>query len=101
MTDGNDTPPQSPPPQNPKRPDGPNVKMSRNVVSWLVLLGLAMLLVALLNSTMMQPKDISISEFDTLIRNESIQSIRIKEDGSIEGTKTGLSDGNNRRHRQG
>ncbi len=93
MTDGNDTPPQSPPPQNPKRPDGPNVKMSRNVVSWLVLLGLAMLLVALLNSTMMQPKDISISEFDTLIRNESIQSIRIKEDGSIEGTKTGLSDG--------
>ena len=49
MADENGTPPKQP--TDPKRPGGPNVKMSRNIVSWFVLLGLAMLLVAVLSNT--------------------------------------------------
>jgi len=90
---GNDNP--TPPPQQrgPDRPSGPNVKMSRNMVSWIVLMGLALLLVALLQSTMLTPKDISISEFDALVKNDNIKEIVLKEDEYIEGTKRRLTEG--------
>ena len=61
------------PEQSPgKRPSGPSVKMSRNLVSWLVLLGLAMLLVALLQQAMPTYQQVSISEFDALVRPEKM-----------------------------
>jgi len=70
-----------------KRPTGPNVKMSRNLVSWLVLLGLAMLLVALLNHTLQPSQEISISKFKDWVRDDQVQLVRIKEDGLIEGLR--------------
>jgi len=76
------------PQQSPgKRPGGPSVKMSRNLVSWLVLLGLAMLLVALLNHSMGPNPEISISKFKEWVRDDQVQLVRIKEDGLIEGLR--------------
>ena len=91
MADGNGSPPQQPP--DPKKPDGPPLKMSRNVVSWLVLLGLAMILVALLQNSLGTPEPMSISEFDTHVKNHDIKSIVLKEDGTIEGLKKGPTQG--------
>ncbi len=85
MTESNDSDPQPQP--GSKRPTGPSVKMSRNLVSWLVLLGLAMLLVALLNHTLTTSQEISISQFVALVRNDQVQLLRIKEDGLIEGKR--------------
>ena len=85
MTEGNGNP--APDNQDPKRPMGPNVKVPRNLVSWVVLLGLAMVLVALLNNQLLPTAEYSISEFDALIRDGKVKSLRIKEDGMIEGTK--------------
>jgi cell division protease FtsH len=62
------------------------MKMSRNVMSWLVLLGLAMILVALLQNTMPSAEKISISEFHKHVKNKDIAKLVIKsEDGVIEG----------------
>jgi cell division protease FtsH len=88
---GNSNP--SPQKQDPDRPNGPGVKMSRNMVSWIVLMGLALLLVVLLQSTMLTPKDISISEFDALVRNDNVKEIVFKEDEYIEGTRRRLTEG--------
>lgn len=80
---------QQEPTQDPKKPVPPNAKFSRNVVSWLILLGVAMVLVGLLNDSMAAPKEISISEFRKLVANKQISKIIIHEDGSIDGLKTG------------
>jgi len=95
MSDENGNGNPNPPPeqQGPDRPKGPNVKMSRNMVSWVVLMGLALLLVALLQSTMLAPQDISISEFDALVRNNNVKEIVLKEDEYIEGAKRRLTEG--------
>ena len=85
MTEGNGSGPQQPP--GSKRSNGPGVKMSRNLVSWLVLLGLAMLLVALLQRSLQTFEELSISQFDALVRNDQVQLLRIKEDGVIEGKR--------------
>lgn len=84
MAESNDSEPQESPG---KRPAGPSVKMSRNLVSWLVLLGLAMLLLAVLNHAMQPFQDISISQFKDWIRDDQVQLVRIKEDGMIEGKR--------------
>ncbi len=84
MTDGNSPPQQEPP--DPKRPGGLNMRMSRNLISWLVLVGLAMLLVGLLSDRWAPTKLISISEFEqTLLANQQIETLVIKDDGSVEG----------------
>ena len=78
------TPPQ--PPES-KRPGGPNMRMSRSVASWLVLLGLAMLLVAVLQSSLQAPQPLSISEFYALVENQQIKQLIIKDDGILEGLR--------------
>ena len=50
MSDGKPSPEKAP--TDPKRPTGPGPRMSRNVVSWLMLVGLAMLLVGLLSDSL-------------------------------------------------
>ncbi len=75
------------PGKGPGKPNGPNIKMSRNVVSWLILLGLAMVLVALLNQSLPLTPAISISEFDKLVKNHEIKKLVLKEDGVIEGMR--------------
>jgi len=75
--------------QDPKPGGGPpNMKLSRNVVSWVVLLGLAMLLVALLSNSFAQKTKLSISEFEALVANKNIAELTIRDsDGVIEGRK--------------
>lgn len=79
---------QQEPTQDPKKPVPPNAKFSRNIVSWLILLGVAMVLVGLLNDSMAAPTEISISTFWDLVENKQISKIIIHEDGSIDGLKT-------------
>ncbi len=83
MTDGHETPPKPTP--DPKRPNGPNVKMSRNVVSGLILLALAMILVGVLNNSLVAPTTLSISSFYQLVDKQEIQSLVLREDGTVEG----------------
>ncbi|UCC30125.1 MAG: ATP-dependent zinc metalloprotease FtsH [Phycisphaerales bacterium] len=85
MADDNGTPPQQPP--DSKQPGGPGMKVSRNVISWLVLLGLAMLLVAVLSGQLTPSKELSISEFEKLVQDKKIEKLVIKEDGFLEGLR--------------
>ncbi len=84
MSNENGGTPPTPQPKQPNGKPGPNVKMSRNVVSWLILLGLAMVLVVLLQQTFQAALPISISEFDALVRANRIKKLMIREDGSLE-----------------
>ena len=86
MADGDGSQPHQRPPDG-KRPGGPGPRMSRSVISWLALLGLAMLLVALLQNTMSPPDALTISEFDMLVKNQEIEELTIKDDGVIEGKR--------------
>ena len=85
MAEDNGQPSQEPP--DSKKPGPPNVKMSRNLVSWLVLLGLAVVLVALLSESLASAPRISVTEFKKLVDNRLIAQLTIKEDGLIEGER--------------
>jgi len=93
MADDNGSSPNNSP--DPKQGGGPpNMKLSRNVVSWVVLLGLAMLLVALLSNSFAQKTKLSISDFETLIANQNIAELTIRDnEGVIEGRKANPSQG--------
>ncbi len=91
MPEGSGTPPEQP--KGSGKPSGPNMRMSRNVVSWLVLLGLAMVLVALLNQAILPPPQINITDFDALVKGNQIRKLIIKEDGVIEGERKATDGG--------
>jgi len=83
----------SPPPSSGPKRGSPGPKVSRSMVSWLVLVGLAMLLVTLLGNSFAAPKSIPVSEFQKLVDNKQIKSLRIVQgDGVIEGVKTEPTD---------
>ncbi len=86
MTDENGSPPQQQP-NDPKRPGAPNGRVPRNIVSWFILLGLAMLLVAVLSKELASPQPLSISEFEALVARKQIKTLVIKDDGIIEGLR--------------
>jgi len=77
-------------PQGPKRSGTTGPRMSRTLVSWMVLLGLAMILVTLLQNRLTPSQPISMDKFRKLVENGQIAKLIIKEDGTIEGR---LSDG--------
>ncbi len=80
----------SPTPKNqgdPKDPGGPNPRISRNLFSWLVLLGLAILLVAVLQRSFDPTTPVSLDEFEDLVKNEQIKKLTIKEDGNLLGER--------------
>ena len=83
MSNENGETPPTPQPKPDGKP-GPKIKMSRNVVSWLILLGLAMVLVALLQQTFQAAVPISITEFDSLVKSNRVKELMIREDGSLE-----------------
>ena len=91
MADQDGSPPQQP--SDPKQPGGPNTRMSRNLISWFVLLGLAMLLVAVLSKHLTPPKECSLTEFWKLVENKEITKLVIKEDGFLEGERVRAPDG--------
>ncbi|MGB0716210.1 MAG: ATP-dependent zinc metalloprotease FtsH [Phycisphaerae bacterium] len=84
MADDNGSDPKK---NDPRGPAGPNVKMSRNIVSWIALVGMLILLLAVVTGQMKAAERISLSEFFTLIGNDEIESIVINEDGKIEGKR--------------
>ena len=85
MADGNGSqPPQQTP--EPKRPSGPAPKVPRSLVSWLILLGMAMVLVALLQQGMTPSREITLDHFFMLCENKAIEELTIKaEEGLVEG----------------
>jgi len=76
MAEGNDPPPE--------RPGGPNLKMSRGIVSWLIFIGLALMLLAVLSSAGVRAKQIGIDQFWTEVQNGRIEKIVLRDD-SITG----------------
>jgi cell division protease FtsH len=71
------------------------MKFSRNILSWLVMLGLAMVLVGLLSRSMTPARLLSITEFERLVQNKQVKSLVIKEEGALEGEaiRTTLTEG--------
>ena len=71
------------------RPNGgpPGLKVpSRGVLSWVLFLGLALMLVVLLTSGVSQPDRIDINTFWKLVHNKQVESILLHED-RITGTR--------------
>ncbi len=85
MTDDDGSPPKNT--TDPKQPSGPNARLSRNAISWLVLLGLAMVLVGVLTDRMPSAEKLSIDAFFTLVEEQKIEKLVIKEDGFVEGRR--------------
>ena len=85
MADGDKTPPEQP---ESKRPGSGGPRMSRTLVSWIVFLGLAMILVSILQNRITPTATIAISEFEQYVANQQISKITIKQDGTIEGVLT-------------
>lgn len=85
MTEENGDSPKQP--EDPKQQGGPNVRLSRNAISWLVLLGLAMVLVGVLTDRMEPTKKITIDQFYRLVETQQIKTLIIKEDGFVEGIR--------------
>jgi len=56
-------------------------------VSWLVLLGLVMVLVALIQSSLGSPRQVSINEFQRFVKNKEVKTLRLKPDGIVEGIR--------------
>jgi cell division protease FtsH len=88
MSEGKGPNSQNQPEQDPRPPGPGGPKLSRNVVSWLFLLALALLLVMVLNNSLAPSQELSISEFNALVRNKQIVELTIRdEDGVIEGVR--------------
>ncbi len=59
--------------------------MSRGVFSWVVIFGLALLMLLLLNRSMTRPTEISISAFWTHLRDNNVREVVIKDNDLIQG----------------
>jgi len=63
------------------------------MMSWLALVGLALVLVALLRENMQPTEKITITEFQKLVESKSIDKLTIKEDGVLEGSRIAPEEG--------
>ncbi len=63
------------------------------MMSWLILLGLAMVLVSVLTDQFAAPKPLSITEFYQLVEDKNIEKLVIREDGTIEVLIAKLAEG--------
>jgi len=69
-----------------QRPQPPQMKMSRGILGWMVIVGFALLLLALLNSTMNDTHIVSISEFYRMLDAGEIETLKTR-DTALEGTR--------------
>ncbi len=69
-----------------QRPNDPNMRMSRGVMSWLVFVALAIMLVVLLNQGMDDRERISYGEFLSLVDEGNIEEVIIR-NTQIRGTR--------------
>ncbi len=86
------TPPGSGGDRGPSRggggPSGPNMKLSRNIASWLILMGLALALLVLLQQNVTATDKISITQFWKYVENGQVKELVIAEDGTLRGTRS-------------
>ena len=71
------------PPRKDNRPEGPNMpglKMGRSMVTWMLVIGLAIMLLMLFNQGDRQSVQIPFSEFDSRLRDGEVKSIVIEGD---------------------
>ncbi len=71
---------------SPRSGGDPSPKMSRGVMSWLVFVGLAIMLVVVLNQSMEAREEITLDQFYTYVDNGSLEEI-ILHDRMILGTR--------------
>ncbi|GMU38529.1 MAG: ATP-dependent zinc metalloprotease FtsH [Phycisphaerae bacterium] len=75
-------------PEGPRsdRPGGPNLKLSRNLLSWMILMGTAMVLLVYLQSRYPSPEPITLSKFYTYVDDGQIERLIINHgEGKLEG----------------
>ncbi len=88
-------------PRNSNRPEGPNMpgmKMGRSVFTWLLVIGLAAMLIMLFNQTDRQVARIAFSEFDQRLAEGKVKSMAIEGDeiqGEFLSAQTVTVDGKN------
>ena len=82
-----DEDPQPREPRNGGGPPKPPMRMSRGAFSWIIIIGLALMLMFMLNQSMGGANTISITDFWTYLQNGQIKSVTIKDD-RIEGEFT-------------
>ena len=66
---------------NQQKPGAPNAKMSRSLLSYLVLSGFVILLISLLSHSMTSAERLKITAFETLVENDGTKSINFIDDG--------------------
>ena len=79
--------PNKPDQQGPNRPPMGTKMPSRNAFSWLIFLAMAMLLVVMLTKKMEPPETISITQFETLLKNHQVEKLTIKDNTIVVGTR--------------
>jgi cell division protease FtsH len=67
-------------PEGPKGPNMPGLKMGRSLLTWMLVIGLAVLLLMLFNQGDKQSTIIPFSEFDTKLKEGLVKSIVIEGD---------------------
>ncbi len=91
---------QPPEPRNDGGEDGggnnrPPVRISRNIFSWIIIFGLALILVFMLNQSMNKPREISWNQLEVHLGNGDVEIAVLKTD-AIEGKlKPGRAASNN------
>ncbi|MFQ5805747.1 MAG: ATP-dependent zinc metalloprotease FtsH [Phycisphaerae bacterium] len=82
-----DNPQRQPPRENGGgKGEGPKLppRVSRGAFSWIIILGLGLMLLVLFNKNMSGHPEISNTEFRTLLRNGDIESITIRDESTLE-----------------
>ena len=88
-------------PRNSNRPEGPNMpgmKMGRSLFTWLLVIGLAAMLIMLFNQTDRQVSRVAFSEFDQRLAEGQVKSMLIEGDeiqGEFRSPQTVTVDGKN------
>ncbi len=88
MTKDNGSPAKPPEGKNPERPGAPGFRPSRNLISWLVLMGTAMVLLIFLQQSSQSSKPVPISEFLKYVEDQQVTALVIRStEGKLEGER--------------
>ncbi len=73
------------PPRDGGDGEGPKVppRMSRGAFSWIIILGLGLMLLVMFNRSANSGHEISNTEFKTLLKNGDVKSITIRDEGTL------------------
>jgi cell division protease FtsH len=77
----------------------PPVRMSRGIMSWVLVIGVALILIVMLQRSMDQTKKITITEFETYMRNGQVAKLSAKEGTVMGELKTPFPDAETKQFR--